>query len=152
MAKDTPQTGRHLGRRKFLELELLNAFGLWAASLARGRAAAQATGPPAPGERPPASAVRRHVQLGRTDLKISDISFGSGATVDTNLVRYAHDRGVTYFDTAESYPMGQPGKAEVAIGEALKGKRDKVVIASKTIANAGDKRDVLMARLEKSLA
>src|SRR5262245_44147330 len=73
--------------------------------------------------------IQRYVPLGRTKLEISDISFGSSQMFDADVVRYAFDRGINYFDTAEGY-MG--GASETAIGEALAGKRDKVLLASKT--------------------
>ncbi|MET0326508.1 MAG: aldo/keto reductase [Ilumatobacteraceae bacterium] len=44
------------------------------------------------------------------------------------LLRQAHDRGVTFFDTAESY--GQ-GSNELLVGQALEPIRDHVVIATK---------------------
>ncbi|HEV2417118.1 MAG TPA: aldo/keto reductase [Terriglobia bacterium] len=44
------------------------------------------------------------------------------------LIRKAHDRGVTLFDTAEAYG---PFVNEVLLGEALQPIRDKVVIATK---------------------
>lgn len=44
------------------------------------------------------------------------------------LVRYAVDRGVTFFDTAEAYG---PFLSEEIVGEALQGVRDGVVIATK---------------------
>jgi aryl-alcohol dehydrogenase-like predicted oxidoreductase len=44
------------------------------------------------------------------------------------LLRQAHDRGVTFFDTAEAY--GQ-GSNELLVGEALEPIRDQVVIATK---------------------
>ena len=74
-------------------------------------------------------AVRAYNQLGRTGLNISDISFGSSQSSDPDLVRHARDRGVNYFDTAESYRFGT---SEVAIGEGLSGVRDRVILASKT--------------------
>ena len=95
-----------------------------------------------------ATRVRRYVELGRTGLKVSDISFGSASSSDAAVVRYAYERGVNYFDTAESY---RGGFAEEAIGEALEGKRDKVVLSSKTKAEAGDKRADMMRALEGSL-
>lgn len=95
--------------------------------------------------------VKRYGVLGRTGLRIPDISFGSGGTTDAALVSYALERGITYFDTAESYPMGNPGVAERVLGRALRGKRDQVVLASKTVAKAGDDRKTLMGRLEKTL-
>ncbi len=44
------------------------------------------------------------------------------------LIRAAHDRGVTLFDTAEAYG---PFVNEELVGEALVPIRDKVVIATK---------------------
>jgi predicted aldo/keto reductase-like oxidoreductase len=92
--------------------------------------------------------IRRHVRLGRTGLEVSDVSFGSASSHDPDLVRHALDRGVTYFDTAESYRFGW---AEESIGEALQGLRDRVVLGSKTKAGAGDRQADMMAALEGSL-
>ncbi len=92
--------------------------------------------------------VQRYVQLGNTDLTVSDISFGSSRLTDASLVSYAYDRGVTYFDTAESY---RGGRAETAIGEALSSVRDKVIIASKTRAQVRHNRIQIMESLEDSL-
>lgn len=103
---------------------------------------------PAPDEPPGVPHIRRHVTLGRTGLAVSDVSFGSSSLTDPDLVRHALDRGVTYFDTAETYRFGW---AEEAIGEALHGVRDRVVLSSKTKAGAGDTRDEMMAALEGSL-
>jgi predicted aldo/keto reductase-like oxidoreductase len=63
-------------------------------------------------------------------------------------VRQALDRGITYFDTAESYSGGQ---AETTLGRALRGVRERVVIASKVKAEADASVDSLMQRLEESL-
>lgn len=93
--------------------------------------------------------IRRLVPLGDTGLRISDIGFGSSRSADPNLVRHALDRGVTYFDTAESYRFGT---SESAMGEGLAGVRDQVVLASKTKAYAGDTATEMMAALEDSLA
>jgi len=92
--------------------------------------------------------IQRMVTLGRTGLQVSDVSFGSSSLTDADLVRYAFDRGVNFFDTAESYRFGY---AEEAIGEALHGVRDKVVISSKTKAGASDTRKEMMEALEGSL-
>src|SRR5512145_1152968 len=92
--------------------------------------------------------IRRHVRLGRTGLEVSDISFGSSSTSDAALVRYAFERGVNFFDTAESY---RGGFAEEAIGDALQGKRDRVVLSSKTKADTGDRHTDMMRALEGSL-
>ena len=55
---------------------------------------------------------------------------------------------MTYFDTAESY---RGGRAEEAIGEALRGERDRYVIASKHKAWGGETRRQMMTALEGSL-
>ena len=96
----------------------------------------------------PLPEVKRYVTLGRTDLTVSEISFGSASSSDPDLVRHALDRGINFFDTAESYRWGN---SEEAIGEALQGKRDQVVIASKTKAGARDRQTEMMEALEGSL-
>jgi predicted aldo/keto reductase-like oxidoreductase len=95
-----------------------------------------------------APAISRYVRLGRTDLKVSDISFGSSSSSDPALVRHALSRGINYFDTAESYRWGS---SEEAIGEALQGRRDKVYLATKTKAGTSDRRAEMMNSLEGSL-
>ncbi|HEV8645754.1 MAG TPA: aldo/keto reductase [Burkholderiales bacterium] len=119
-------------RREFLRLGAGAALGL-AAVTARAQCD--------PG-------IRRYVRLGRTELKMSDISFGSSGMSDPAVVRHALARGINYFDTAESYGWGS---SEEAIGEALKGRRDEVLIASKTKAGVGDTRAAMMKSLEHSL-
>jgi len=92
--------------------------------------------------------IRNFRKLGRTDLMISDIGFGSSRSTDPDLVRHAFERGVNYFDTAESY---KGGRSELAIGEALQGHRDQVILASKVSAEAHATRAELMRALEGSL-
>lgn len=103
-------------------------------------------------QRPPPARteVRRYVPLGRTGIKMSDISFGASrlGAGEENLVRHAFDRGINYFDTAESYTSGE---SESTIGNALLGKRDKVYITSKVSAGATERKDELMMSLESSL-
>jgi aryl-alcohol dehydrogenase-like predicted oxidoreductase len=77
--------------------------------------------------------------LGNTDIKVSALGIGTGrlgATLkqgsdrDTiNMLLEALDNGVTFYDTADSY--GQ-GKSEELIGRAFKGRRDELVLATKT--------------------
>jgi predicted aldo/keto reductase-like oxidoreductase len=94
--------------------------------------------------------VKKYATLGRTGLQISDISFGSSRLRDgqERLVHRALDLGVNYFDTAESYSNSS---SESVIGNALKGKRDKVVIATKTAVGATTRKEDIMASLEESL-
>jgi aryl-alcohol dehydrogenase-like predicted oxidoreductase len=74
-----------------------------------------------------------------TALEVSAIGLGCmglsanyGDPVDTehgiNLIRGAHDQGVTFFDTAEAYG---PRTNETLVGEALEPIRDGVVLATK---------------------
>lgn len=100
------------------------------------------------GEAQAETRIRRYVRLGRTEMKISDISFGSASSTDPALVRHALALGVNYFDSAESYRWGG---AEEAIGEALQGRRKDVYLTSKTKAGATDSRDDMMQALEASL-
>jgi len=94
--------------------------------------------------------VNKYVRLGRTELRVSDVSFGSFAlkTGEEGIVRHALDAGINYFDTAESYTKGQ---AEQVIGNALKGVRDQVYIATKTVAASHADAATLMRALEGSL-
>ncbi len=124
-----------LDRRDFLRL---GAGGVLAGAAPAGQAQPGAA----------AGRISRQVEFGRTGLRISDICFGSASSSSPDLVRHALDRGVNYFDTAESYRWGG---AEEAIGEALAGRRDKVYIASKTKAGASDSRTEIMRALEGSL-
>ncbi len=93
--------------------------------------------------------VKRYSPLGSTGMKISDISFGSSQLgSDESVVRHALDLGVNYFDTAESYTGGT---SETSIGKALRGKRDRVFLTSKTVTSPTTPRGELMRALEGSL-
>ena len=125
-----------MDRRRFLGVGAGLTAGLAGLGPVAGSAAA---GPPR---------IRRYVKLGTTGLEVSDISFGSSRSSDPELVRHAADRGVTLFDSAESY---RGGRAEEAIGEALRGRRDRFVITSKHKAWSGETRQSMMTALEGSL-
>ncbi len=98
----------------------------------------------------PPGQVRRFSPLGNTGLKISDISLGGSRlrTGDEDVVRHAYDRGINYFDSADTYSGGE---SEIVIGNALKGKRDKVYLTSKMMAGATETKEAMMASLEGSL-
>ncbi len=79
-------------------------------------------------------------RLGHTTLNVSRICIGTmtfGDRVDASEAArccdLALERGVNFFDTADIYPPGPglAGKSEEILGEALKGKRDKAIIATK---------------------
>ena len=46
--------------------------------------------------------IQAHRTLGRTGFQVSDVGMGSVPLRETAVVRYAYDKGVNYFDTAES--------------------------------------------------
>ncbi|HWF77023.1 MAG TPA: aldo/keto reductase [Caulobacteraceae bacterium] len=82
-------------------------------------------------------------RLGDSGLKVSTIGLGCnnfGMRIDqaaTNaVIDAAIEHGVTFFDTADVY--GGRGKSEEMMGVALKGKRDKVVLATKFASPMGD--------------
>lgn len=76
----------------------------------------------------PQDAVSYRV-LGKTGLKVSSVGSGVGIEPDPQVIARAIDLGVNYFDTARGYGNG---KSEEITGTALKGKRNKVVLATKT--------------------
>lgn len=73
--------------------------------------------------------------LGRTGLKITTVSIGAMRTSEVGVFRAAFDAGVNYVDTARVY-MG--GKNEQIVGEALRGYRDKVYVATKAAVGTPD--------------
>lgn len=79
-------------------------------------------------------------RLGKTELQVSEIGFGAwqlgndnhwgGMTDQTafELVAAALDQGCNLFDTAPNYALT---RSETLLGQALKGRRDQVVLVSK---------------------
>lgn len=128
------------GRREFIRTGTLAGlgFGLWTV----GSAAATAVQ-----DRP---LIHRYSALGRTGMQISDISFGADrlSTGQEYLVEHAYDLGINYFDSAETY---RDGDSEAALGRALRGKRHRVFLASKTLAWPDTRRTAMMQSLEGSL-
>lgn len=81
-------------------------------------------------------------RLGRTGLKVSEIclgtmTFGNQCDEPTShaIMDKAIDYGVTFFDTADVYPLGHTpdsvGRTEEYIGNWLKGRREQIVLATK---------------------
>jgi aryl-alcohol dehydrogenase-like predicted oxidoreductase len=78
-------------------------------------------------------------RLGRTGLKVSEFSFGSWVTfakqvgVDdaANMLAFAYDQGINFFDNAEGY---EAGNSEKVMGEAISRLgwgRDSFMVSSK---------------------
>jgi voltage-dependent potassium channel beta subunit len=84
-------------------------------------------------------------QLGRSGLRVSEISLGSwltfGSSVDAprsaQLIQRAYDLGVNLFDTADAYARGG---AEEVLGQAIRGiPRHHLVIATKCFFPMSDR-------------
>lgn len=74
-----------------------------------------------------------------TGLQVSEVGFGVWSVATTwwgvkdrsfgvRLLQEAYDLGVTFFDTADTYALGE---GETILDEAFRGRRDKLVIATK---------------------
>src|SRR5690242_6890517 len=95
--------------------------------------------------------VMEYRQLGSSGLRIPALSFGtgtfggrgplfsawgqSGARDPRRLIDICLEAGVTLFDTADVYSNGA---SEEILGDAIKGRRDKVLISTKTGLPMGD--------------
>jgi len=76
--------------------------------------------------------------IGRSGLRVSAIGLGcnnlggrSDHPASMRVVHAALDLGITFFDTADVYPLGKSGLSEQYLGDALGGRRHDVVIATK---------------------
>jgi aryl-alcohol dehydrogenase-like predicted oxidoreductase len=92
--------------------------------------------------------------LGASDLKVPVLSFGAGtfggsgplfgawgntdAKEARRLIDICLDAGLNLFDTADVYSMGA---SETVLGQAIKGRRDRVLISTKTGLPMGDAPD-----------
>ncbi|GGD36959.1 aldo/keto reductase [Pseudoxanthomonas indica] len=89
--------------------------------------------------------------LGRSGLKVSALGFGAGTfggkgplfgawgntdvTQARRMIDLCLDAGLTFFDTADVY---SDGASESVLGQALRGRRDQVILSSKTGLRLGD--------------
>ncbi len=123
---------RHINRRDFLKLGAVTASaGLGIAGLGnvlKGAAAAAGAYP---------DPVYR--TLGRTGLKITVVSFGAMLTPEHEVMRAAFDLGVNYVDTARRY---MNGRNEEIVAKAIKGIRNKLYVATKTLASSNTRKEI----------
>lgn len=91
----------------------------------------------------------QYVTLGKTGLRISRVGFG-GIPIQrisqqecTALFDAVIEAGINYIDTARGYTV-----SEAYLGEALRGRRDKFVLATKSMART---REAMAADIEISL-
>lgn len=78
--------------------------------------------------------------LGRTGLTVTRLGIGGAYCNSVDGYRSALDCGVNYVDTARAYRNGEDEKV---IGQAIQGRRDDLILATKTL-----KRDAESARSE----
>lgn len=90
-----------------------------------------------------------YVTLGKTGLRISRVGFG-GIPIQriteeecTALFDAVADAGINYIDTARAYTV-----SEQYLGKALKGRRDRFILATKSMART---REAMAADIETSL-
>jgi aryl-alcohol dehydrogenase-like predicted oxidoreductase len=87
-------------------------------------------------------------RMGRTGLKVSEICLGTmtfagqcDEAVAFQIMDIAAERGVTFIDTADSYPIPPTpetaGRTEQVIGRWLRGKRERFVLATKCRLKVG---------------
>jgi aryl-alcohol dehydrogenase-like predicted oxidoreductase len=95
------------------------------------------------GQLEPAAPERR--ALGRTGVRVFPLGFGCMTTSDPAVIERAVDLGINHFDTARAY---QGGNNERMVGAALKGKRNQVIISSKSV---GKTREEVLSDLDTSL-
>lgn len=110
-----------------------------------------------------------HTRFGRTGLRVSRLclgtmTFGYQSDRETSfaIMDAAADAGITFFDTADAYPLGAPvdllGHTETLIGEWMEGRRDRFIVASKCFFptgpaawDRGNSRKNIMRAVEASL-
>src|SRR6202167_2087961 len=106
-------------------------------------------------------------KLGNTGLVVSEVALGTmqfGGKMNmgnldqqdtTRMVKLALDRGINFIDTADVYSLGE---SETLVGNALKGTRKEIVLATKVrlpmsanLNHSGATRVNIMRELEESL-
>ncbi|HEY0521694.1 MAG TPA: aldo/keto reductase [Ilumatobacteraceae bacterium] len=111
----------------------------------------------------------QHVRFGRTGLKVSRLCLGTmtfGFQCDEAtsfaIMDAASEAGITFFDTADVYPLGAPfevfGRTEELIGQWVADRRDRFIIATKCYFptgpnpwDSGNSRKNIMRALDASL-
>jgi uncharacterized protein len=102
----------HQSRRQFLQAGLaLPAIGLASSG--------------SPDIKPEPKVVYR--TLGKTGLKVTGVGYGIGFNPYPEVIARAIDMGINYYDTSRDY-----GDSEKIFSGVIKGKRDKIIIATKS--------------------
>jgi aryl-alcohol dehydrogenase-like predicted oxidoreductase len=87
--------------------------------------------------------------LGRTGFKVSDISLGGSLIKESNVARYALDKGMNFIDTSEGY---ENGASERGIRDALKHfDRKTIFVATKAFMRPRDDKEAALNKVRGSL-
>lgn len=113
-------------RREFVKNAAVASGGLWALGRLSSAWASEVS-----------SAGMSYQELGRTGARVSRFGFGTAPIgrrwvsekEAIQMVRKALDEGINYFDTA---PVYRSGESERRLGKALKGRRDRAFLVTKT--------------------
>jgi 1-deoxyxylulose-5-phosphate synthase len=110
-----------------------------------------------------------HARLGRSGLQVSRLCLGtmtfglqSDEATGVAIMDKAAEAGVDFFDTSDAYPLGGDlstrGRTEEIIGRWLRGKRDRIIIATKCFVpmgpgpmDGGNSRKHIMSAVDASL-
>ena len=87
--------------------------------------------------------------LGKTGLKVSEISFGTYGFNNPGLLSAALDAGINFICTSG---VSEYGVAEESIGKAIGKRRDKVVILTGVDGKPGTPKEHFLKALDRSLA
>ncbi len=89
----------------------------------------------------------KYRKLGNTGLIVSEVALGTmqfGGKMNmgnldqeatTRMVKFALDKGINFIDTADVYSLGE---SEILVGNALKGVRKEIVLATKVRLPMGE--------------
>jgi aryl-alcohol dehydrogenase-like predicted oxidoreductase len=109
----------------------------------------------------------KYRRLGNTGVIVSEVTLGTmqfggkmnmgnlGQEATTKMVKLALDRGINFIDTADVYSLGE---SETLLGNALKGVREEIILATKfrlpmseNLNRSGANRVNIMRGIESSL-
>ncbi len=93
----------------------------------------------------------KYTRLGRTGLQVSRLCLGTMTfglqceeRTSVAIMDKAFGAGVTFFDTADVYPLGGTGdtvgRTEEIVGRWLHGRRDRIILATKCFGRSGPNR------------
>ncbi|MBK6561219.1 aldo/keto reductase [Candidatus Amarobacter glycogenicus] len=93
----------------------------------------------------------QYTRLGRTGLQVSRLCLGTMTfglqceeRTSVAIMDKAFGAGVTFFDTADVYPLGGTGdtvgRTEEIVGRWLHGRRDRIILATKCFGRSGPNR------------